>query len=53
MGVRTDNKEEVYSVWCGGVEVNYYYCTLEDAKIIKKGLRKDGYDDVHIRKEID
>jgi hypothetical protein len=52
MAVRTDNKEEVYSVWSGDFEHNYYYHTLEDAKIIAKELRKNGYD-VRIRKEID
>jgi len=52
MAVRTDNKEEVYSVWDGDFECNYYYHTLEDAKIIAKELRKNGYD-VRIRKEIE
>tara|TARA_A100001515_G_C4544264_1_gene201262 strand:+ start:772 stop:930 length:159 start_codon:yes stop_codon:yes gene_type:complete len=52
MAVRTDNKEEVYSVCSGDFEHNYYLHTLEDAKIIAKELRKNGCD-VRIRKVIE
>ena len=41
----------VYSVWCGGAEVNDYYLTKEQAENLAFEYEIDGYDDVKIRKE--
>lgn len=50
----TTNKERtmrVWSVWAGGVEVNDYYLTLEQARVIANIYKDDGYDDVVISAE--
>ena len=41
-----------YSVWVGGVEVNDYYLTHEQAKNLAFEYKADGYDDVVITQEI-
>jgi len=42
-----------YVVWVGGVEVNDYYLTKEQAEKLAKAYKDKGYDDVVIeRKEI-
>lgn len=41
----------VYSVWCGGSEVNDYYLTKKQAERLAFEYERDGYDDVVIRKE--
>lgn len=41
----------VWSVWAGGVEVNDYYLTLEQARVIANIYKDDGYDDVVISAE--
>ena len=38
----------LYTVWVGGVEVNDYLLTLEQAESIAKNWIDDGYDDVQI-----
>lgn len=45
-------KTEVYSVWCGGVEINDYYLTKLKAKTLMKNYIDKGYVDVNIRKEV-
>lgn len=40
-----------YTVWVGGVEVNDYYLTLENATRLSNELKDDGYDDVAIEEE--
>jgi hypothetical protein len=37
-----------YSVWVGGVEVNAYYLTKEQAESVSQGYLDEGYDDVVI-----
>ena len=37
-----------YSVWVGGVEVNAYYLTKEQAESVSQGYQDEGYDDVVI-----
>lgn len=39
-----------YSVWVGGVEVNDYYLTKNEADNLAFEYKKDGYDDVIIEK---
>lgn len=39
---------EFYSVWVGGVEVNDYLVTFEQALELADEWRDDGYDDVVI-----
>lgn len=41
-----------YSVWVGGVEVNDYYLSKNDADDLAKEYKDDGYDDVVVRKEV-
>lgn len=41
-----------FSVWVGGIEVNDYYLTKKEAEDLAKEYRKEGYDDVKIRKEL-
>ena len=41
---------EHYTVWVGGGEVNDYYLTWEEAKLIAKEYLNDGYDDVIIER---
>lgn len=40
--------EKLFTVWVGGVEVNNYYLTLEQAKELAKEYELDGYDDLQI-----
>jgi hypothetical protein len=35
-----------FSVWVGGVEVNDFYLTLEQAQAIADDYKSEGYDDV-------
>jgi len=35
-----------FTVWVGGVEVNDYYLTEDEAKDLVKEYEMDGYDDV-------
>jgi hypothetical protein len=42
-----------YSVWVGGIEVNDYYMTEEQAERLAKLFKMNGHDDVHVRKEAD
>ena len=39
-----------YTVWCGGVEVNSRYLSLDDAKKVAKEYEDEGYDDVKLEK---
>ena len=39
---------EKFTVWVGGVEVNDYYLTEEEAENLAEEYRNDGYDDVVI-----
>lgn len=39
-----------YTVWVGGVEVNDYYLTKEEAENLAFEYEDDGYDDVIIEK---
>lgn len=41
----------IYSVWCGGSEVNDYYLTKEQAESLAFEYEIDGYENVTIRKE--
>mgnify|MGYP003649263805 FL=1 len=41
-----------YTVWVGGVEVNDYYLTLENATRLSNEWKDDGHDDVTIQ-EVD
>jgi hypothetical protein len=41
---------EHYTVWVGGSEVNDYYLTWEEAKLIAKEYLTDGHDDVIIER---
>ena len=41
---------EKFTVWVGGVEVNDYYLTEEEAEYIAGIYRRGGYDDVVIEK---
>jgi len=40
--------EKLFTVWVGGVEVNDYYLTLEQAEELAKEYELDGYNDVQI-----
>lgn len=39
-----------YSVWVGGVEVNDFYLSLDEAKVLALQYSSEGYDDVTIKK---
>lgn len=39
-----------YTVWVGGIEVNDYYLTKEEAESLAFKYKDDGYDDVIIEK---
>lgn len=39
---------ENWSVWVGGIEVNDYYLTKDEAENLAEEYRQDGYDDVVI-----
>ena len=41
---------KIYTVWVGGVEVNDYLLTKEDAEYLAQEYIDDGYDDVVIDK---
>lgn len=43
-------KENLYTVWVGGVEVTDHYVRLNIAERIKEEYISDGYDDVEIEK---
>lgn len=43
-------KENLYTVWVGGVEVTDYYVRLNTAERIKAEYNSIGYDDVEIEK---
>ena len=40
--------DKLFSVWVGGVEVNDYYLTEDEANTLAKKYEDDGYDDVVI-----
>ena len=42
-----------YSVWVGGIEVNDYYLTKEQADRLASLFKMNGHDDVHVRQESD
>lgn len=44
-------QEQSYSVWVGGVEVNDTYLSHKEANRLAEQYRKEGYDDVAVRKE--
>lgn len=46
------NGAAVYSVFCGGAEVNDYYLTKEQAEKLAFEYEIDGYEDVTIRQEL-
>ena len=46
--IGTKKMKRIYSVWVGGVEVNDYYQTLENAKKLASQFTDRGYDDVAI-----
>lgn len=37
-----------YTVWVGGIEVNNFYLTREEASTIAEEYSNDGYEDVQI-----
>lgn len=39
-----------YTVWVGGVEVNQYYITKNEAEKLAAIYRAEGYEDVYIEK---
>jgi hypothetical protein len=39
-----------YTVWVGGIEINDYYLTIEEARYMKNTYISQGYDDVVIEK---
>ncbi len=40
---------KLYTVWCGGGEINnYYFDNYDDAKTLAQEFIDDGYDDVYI-----
>jgi len=44
-------KEQLYTVWVGGIEVNNYYLTdKKSAEELANDYRKDDYDDVTVEK---
>lgn len=42
---------KLWSVWVGGVEVNDYYLTLEQAQELANQYQDDGYNEVAISAE--
>lgn len=44
---------EKWSVWVGGIEVNDYYLTKEEAKRLARWYIADGYDDVKVERVLD
>ena len=46
--IGSNTMKRIYSVWVGGVEVNDYYQTLENAKKLASQFTDRGYDDVAI-----
>lgn len=44
------NEEKKYSVWVGGIEVNDYLLTLNDANVLANEFTGRGYSDVKIDK---
>ena len=43
-------EEKIYTVWVGGVEVNDYLLTEDEAISISEAWKNEGYDDVQIDK---
>lgn len=43
-------KDKCYSVWVGGIEVNDYLMTKNEAEKLANEYRADGYDDVYVDK---
>jgi hypothetical protein len=40
---------KLYTVWCGGVEVNdWYFDNYDDAAELAQRYADDGYDDIHV-----
>jgi len=46
-----ESKNELYSVWVGGTEVNNYYLSLYEAQELAKEYEQDGYQDVKIQRK--
>jgi len=46
-----ESKNELYSVWVGGTEVNNYYLSLYEAQKLAKEYEQDGYQDVKIQRK--
>lgn len=44
---------ENWSVWVGGIEVNDYYLTKDEAECLAQQYEADGYDDVEIEMVLD
>jgi hypothetical protein len=44
---------EKWTVWVGGIEVNDYYLTKEEAERLAREYEADGYDDVQIERVSD
>ena len=44
------SKMDKYSVWVGGVEVNDFYLSFDEAKLLASQYSDEGYDDVKIEK---
>ena len=42
------SKQQQWTVWVGGGEVNDYYLTKREAKELAQEYKDDGYDDVYI-----
>ena len=43
-----EKKEKIFTVWVGGVEVNDYLLTRQEAEDLAFDFIEDGYDDVII-----
>jgi hypothetical protein len=43
---------KTYSVWVGGVEVNDYYLTKQEAETLAAEYRAQGYTDTQTREEV-
>lgn len=41
---------EEWTVWVGGIEVNDYYLTKDEAELLAEEYKADGYDDVQIER---
>ena len=44
---------EKWTVWVGGIEVNDYYLTKEEAERLAREYKAEGYDDVQIERVLE